>query len=400
MSTFKVVILIFCFHIFSTCATTVNCEPPTTPGQTSDWTSIHTNIELKPTNVAITVGVNLPDWQLIYELDNVDYGKFYSTCNGWIDSQFTLLTSDVPVKQSGNDIIFKTNVPGIGISVYDDRGKGIPGFPATRYGYDGINPGAFYIMTVKYWKIPGNIPMNNGIISVTGPEVAGLVGTAGTSSMSSSHADRIIRSSYDYYINSSRILQASLIFQPGTCNIEGGDIRVNMGNFPGNGIASSEWKDASFKLICPEAYGYHGSVDAQANGNYPYQLPPTSKITNNNIPNGRVTISIVPYTEVIDANKGIIALDGTGAQGYGIQLAWGDYSSQNAVEPANPVILNSYVDANTLNSGFRAGDTPIGGNAFTGTDNTIKMAARYIRTTGDTAPGPANAVVQVIANYQ
>ncbi|WP_449507636.1 hypothetical protein [Enterobacter ludwigii] len=63
-------------------------------------------------------------------------------------------------------------------------------------------------------------------------------------------------------------------------------------------------------------------------------------------------------------------------------------------------MLNSYVDANSLNSGFGAGDTPIGGNAFSGTDNTIKMAARYIRTTGETAPGPANAVVQVIANYE
>jgi type 1 fimbria pilin len=63
-------------------------------------------------------------------------------------------------------------------------------------------------------------------------------------------------------------------------------------------------------------------------------------------------------------------------------------------------VLNSYVDANSLNSGFSAGDTPIGGNGFNGTDNTIKMAARYVRTTGETAPGPANAVVQVIANYE
>ena len=103
---------------------------------------------------------------------------------------------------------------------------------------------------------------------------------------------------------------------------------------------------------------------------------------------------------MVDANRGIIALDGTGAQGYGIQLAWGDYTTQNSQEPLNPVVLNSYVAANTLNPNFSADDTPVGGNGFHGSDNTIKMAARYIRTAGNSAPGPANAVVQVIANYQ
>ncbi|HDZ8011987.1 TPA: hypothetical protein RUS85_002594, partial [Citrobacter amalonaticus] len=66
----------------------------------------------------------------------------------------------------------------------------------------------------------------------------------------------------------------------------------------------------------------------------------------------------------------------------------------------NPVILNSYVDAHSLNAAFSDQSTPINGNGFTGGDNTIKMAARYIRTSGDAAPGPANAVVQVIATYQ
>lgn len=315
------------------------------------------------------------------------------------------MTSDSPIKISGNDAIYRTNVPGIGISiqeVYDNRGshgQGLTSFPDYAYGLDAPGNGAFYSIGVKYWKIPGEtIPFNNGIISVVGPEVAALVGANTGWMMTSSHKDRLLSGKFEYFINSSRIIHGTLIFQPGTCNIEGDNIIVNMGKFQG-GI-HSEWKDASFKLICPDAYGYNGSVDAQNDGDNPYNLSPDANITANSMKNGRVTITIVPYTEVIDANKGIIALDGTGAQGYGIQLAWGDYSSQNSVEPTNPVIFNSYVDANTLNSGFGAGDTPIGGNAFTGTDNTIKMAARYIRTTGDTAPGPANAVVQVIANYQ
>jgi hypothetical protein len=164
----------------------------------------------------------------------------------------------------------------------------------------------------------------------------------------------------------------------------------------------TEWKDASFKLTCADGYGYGGAYNTNQTNPYayPYSISPAGSYSANNIKNGRVQINIVPYTGVVDANKGIIALDGTGAQGYGIQLAWGDYSSQTSGEPAKPVMLNTPIDANKLNAGFRAGDTPLGGNGFSGTDNTIKMAARYVRTTGATASGEANAVVQVIANYQ
>ncbi|HDZ8011986.1 TPA: hypothetical protein RUS85_002593 [Citrobacter amalonaticus] len=400
MSIYKLVIFFICFHAYSVFASTLDCEPSTS-GPQSDWVSIHTNIELKPANVQITIGSNLSDWQLIYELDNIVFGRVYSTCNGWDDSQYTLLTSETPVRVSGNDIIFKTNVPGIGISVYDDKGHGISAFPTTNYGWDSPAQGASYIMSVKYWKIPGeNIPMESGTLSVTGPEVAGLLGGATGWSISSNYADRVLHGNYDYYLNSSRILQGTLIFQPGTCDVAGDNVNVDLGDYDGSN-GHSAWKDASFKLICPDAWGYGGSANAQSNANYPYQLSPDAKITPNNVLNGQVQISIVPLNNgAIDPNRGIIALDGTGAQGYGIQLAWGDYSTQNVAEPADPVILNNYIDVHSLNSAFRAGETKIGENAFTGGDNTIKMAARYIRTSGDTAPGPANAVVQVIATYQ
>lgn len=374
---------------------------------------MHTNIELKPQNVSITIGSNLSDWQVIYEIDNLVIGRLYTSCDdgdgdgyNYINSQYTLLNARSVAGTYGSDTIYETDVPGVGISIdgySDETGKYSPlkVHPATTWDVNSPSQGRIYQIRVKYWKIPGkNIPLNNGSITITGPEVAALVGVATAYTITSSHIDRIITGNQYNYINNSRVLHATLIFQPGTCNIEGDDVRVNMGSFDDSGIGHSDWKDASFKLICPDAYGYHGSADSQSNANYPYQLSPSAKITANSMKNGRVTISIVPYTEVVDANKGIIALDGTGATGYGIQLAWGDYSSQSSVEPTNPVILNSSIDANSLNSGFGAGDTPIGGNAFNGTDNTIKMAARYVRTTGETAPGPANAIVQVIANYQ
>ena len=239
--------------------------------------------------------------------------------------------------------------------------------------------------------------MNVGPLTITGPDAAVVYMYSGHT-FTSSDPERITSDGLAY-ISSSRILTLTMMFQPGTCNVEGDNVKVNMGEYDG-AHGHSDWKDASFKLVCPNGMGYNGYATSNDGYDFPYDLGPNPGITANNKHNGRVTIGIVPYTEVIDANEGIIALDGTGAQGYGIQLAWGDYSSQNLVEPASPVVLNSYFDANSLNSGFGAGDTPIGGNAFSGTDNTIKMAARYIRTTGETAPGPANAVVQVIANYQ
>jgi len=405
----KFIVFVFFLHSFSVFAGSMNCESVSSQ---PDWTSTHTDIELKPQDVSITIGSNLSDWQVIYEIDNLVIGRVYTTCTdgdgdsyNYINSQYTLFNTGNVAGNVGGDIIYETDVPGIGISVDRHDGNGSPSpinvYPKTSWGMDMPSQGTIYQVNVKYWKIPGkNIPLNNGGISVTGPEVAGLIGVATAYTITSSHTDRIIDGDQYNFINNSRILHATLIFQPGTCNIEGDDIRVNMGSFDDSGIGHSDWKDASFKLICPDAYGYHGSADSQSNANYPYQLSPSAKITANSMKNGRVTISIVPYTEVVDANKGIIALDGTGATGYGIQLAWGDYSSQSSVEPTNPVILNSSIDANSLNSGFCAGDTPIGGNAFNGTDNTIKMAARYVRTTGETAPGPANAIVQVIANYQ
>ncbi|HGG8843365.1 TPA: fimbrial protein [Enterobacter soli] len=315
---------------------------------------------------------------------------------------FTILNSPTVAGRQGNDTIYKTNTPGIGVSIFQTVNNlgAIPAYPSVQYYANGTNHGIGSWVTIKFWKIPGEkIPVTNGAISVVGPEVAILFMPHSGDNITSDDPGRIIGGG-DGYIDGSRIIQATLIFQSGTCNIEGDNIRVDMGSYSANNKGTAPWKDASFRLKCPDAYGYGGAADNETSYKYPYEIGPNSSITANSKKNGRVAISIVPYTEVIDANKGIIALDGTGAQGYGIQLAWGDYSSQNEVEPANPVVLNSYVDANSLNSGFSAGDTPIGGNGFNGTDNTIKMAARYVRTTGETAPGPANAVVQVIANYE
>jgi hypothetical protein len=408
MSFLKLILFIICFHTFSVFAGTINCEVTTSTYHNrpyNEWSEIHVPFELKPSGLTMTLGENIPDWTVLYTAFT-NIGMSAGDCNGTYSMYYTLLNPAQPVGQQGIDTIYSTDVPGIGISIEANQinNEAVKPYPSAMYVATGIHVGFNFWARIKYWKIPGKIPMNAGPITVTGPDAAVVYMNPGSDFTSS--APGRITSDGKAYISSSRILTLTIMFQPGTCNIEGNNIKVNMGEYDGAG-GHSDWKDASFKLLCPNGMGYGGGAAGDLAGNpekegytYPYSLPTDSAITANNKENGRVTISIVPYTEVIDANKGIIALDGTGAQGYGIQLAWGDYSSQNEVEPSNPVVLNSYVAANSLNSGFSADDTPIGGNGFSGTDNTIKMAARYVRTTGDTASGPANAVVQVIANYE
>ncbi|EMK1730713.1 hypothetical protein V8N76_004003 [Salmonella enterica] len=401
MSILKIVLFIFCCSVFSVSAGVINCEPssPSDSYNSDEWSEVHVPFELKPSGVNITLGANIPDWTVLYTV-SANIGMSASYCNVTTFMYYTILTQTPPIRKQGNDYIYSTNIPGIGMSVSSNLNgnASLQPYPVVIYYYTTTFNYGFWA-TIKFWKIAGqNIPMQNGPLTVTGPEAAVVYKNAGYS-FTSSQPGRVTNDGLAY-ISSSRVLTGTLIFQTGTCNIVGNDIRVDMGTYDGAG-GHSEWKNASFQLLCPNGFGYQGVTTSGDAYGSPFAVSDAGRtITANAQKNGRVRISIVPYTEIVDANKGIIALDGTGAQGYGIQLAWGDYSSQSSADPENPVLLGSYVDANTLNSGFRAGDTPIGGNAFTGTDNTIKMAARYIRTTGATAPGPANAVVQVIADYQ
>ncbi|HGV9227766.1 hypothetical protein P9969_012275 [Citrobacter amalonaticus] len=407
MSFFKFVIIVICFHAFSVFAGTIDCEPD------SEWTTIHTDFELKPSGTNISLGNNISDWSVLYSFKGVVVGVQQGSCSSSFNTAYLYSSSHtVLLNTVSGSKIYETNVSGIGMSIavydsYSARHELGPYPDFDSVGYEYYYRGTWLRADISFWKIPGQIPMTGGPITIDGPEI-GIVYYNSTNTITSADVSRIVPFSGGAggtgYLAGSRILHATLMFQPGTCNIEGDNVNVDMGDYDGTG-GHSLWKDASFKLICPNGYGYGGSYTGPANGtqevfSYPYSVSPDGTVAKNNVSNGRVQISIVPYTETLDANRGIIALDGTGAQGYGIQLAWGDYSTQNLAEPSKPVIVNSYVDAHSLNAAFSADDTPIGGNGLVGLDNTIKMAARYIHTTGKTQPGPANAVVQVIANYQ
>ena len=159
---------------------------------------------------------------------------------------------------------------------------------------------------------------------------------------------------------------------------------------------NSEWKDASFRLKCADAYGYGGSVSGALNSNDPNDGTQTA----NNTQNETVMIQILPYTTINDANRGIIELEAGGAEGYGLQLAWGLPSPQGT-NPHNAVRINTPVNLQSVNTGFTLGPYAYGSNVQTsGADNLIPLSARYIRTSDTVVGGPANASIEILASYQ
>jgi len=412
MSFIKLIIFLLFSHAITVfAATTVDCEPASsTVNNYNQWSEIQKPFELKSAGVNVTLGSGIPDGTLLYEFQRVLVGVTAGTCSGtdslWTNYMFKLPAGTVKIASYDGTNVYPSGVDGIGISINEiNSGRNFPMKPYPDFeGNIGVmTSGTQFWVDIKFWKIPGNLPTAGGAVTIRGIEMMIVNSNSTCCTVHSNSPGRVVPiSSTTGYLSGSRVLQATLVFQPGTCDIEGNAITVNMGDYNSSSTENAPWKDASFKLLCPDSYGFGGKYDAKDNSDYdsPYNISPNGTLYPNTSKNGRVRISIVPFTEVIDSSKGIIALDGTGAKGYGIQLAWGDYSNQNNVEPATPVIFNAYVAANSLNSAFLAGDTPIGGNGFSGGDNTIKMAARYVRTAGEAAPGPANAIVQVIANYQ
>lgn len=385
-------------------AATNNCE---VIDAYRSWTGMNTPFELNITqvkaskNVNITLGNSIADYTVLYTIPKVNVGNVSASCSVSPDLYYTMFASNYgpAVRATTSETIYPTSVPGIGISIGSQLQSDSPIvlYPGAKY-YSGASNGYGFWLSVKIWKIPGAIPVSMGAITFTGPTVGQLLMKSGYT-FTSSDSSRVWDNGKGW-IASSRTLTGTLMFQPTTCDLVMPSRTVNMGEYNGS-TGQSAWKDASFKLDCPNAYGYGGSTTSDNSYTYPDSVHPDSTITANTIQNKPIRIQIIPRTSAIDANNGIIALDGTGAKGYGIQLAWGNSTLLGSGAPSSPVILNGWTLANTLNSAYRASAYAIGAPAFASSaDGTIKMAARYVRTSGETQPGPANASIEVIANYQ
>ena len=182
-------------------------------------------------------------------------------------------------------------------------------------------------------------------------------------------------------------LNGSMEIQNSTCDFQNktvwmGSHHVNKGTQP------SPWKDASFTVTCTPAWG-RGEI-AEYNDAHIY-TGTTSKYND-----WGFNVMVIPRTDVIDNTRGIIGLKNGGAQGYGIQLAWGKPSAQpTSGEPTDPVLFNSVIfGAFIPGVGFPMFD--FGERA----QQEFKLSARYVRLPAEAAtPGAADASIEVIVTY-
>ncbi|VYU79215.1 fimbrial protein [Metakosakonia massiliensis] len=353
------------------------------------------------TSQKITLGNSIPNCTMIGGYIRQNVGSNVVDTHGRSAVYYLSMQKDVTsgeevcAGQYANYKIYKTTVDGIGISYNDadpgsqSRGKIIPLWPQLipKSTYSGSSVRIDAWVDIRLWKYssaPNTLPA--GLLDVKGPMIVQVVGPVAGDTLNTCSTDKAVAGTSTVCFTDRRVPVYMSTIYASTCEFVNASKTVQMGarNIPPNAAQGygTPWVDASFQLRCPDAWGYSSDV---AN---------ISTIT----PNNGVMVTVQPYDGFVDASNGIIKLDGSGAQGVGIQLAWGDYTAQGAV-PAKPVKLNTPTCANTISSNFSAAPYAIGSNPASG-DGTINMAARYIRTTGTLQPGPANAKVEILANYQ
>lgn len=303
--------------------------------------------------------------------------------------------------------IFPTTVKGIGISFNDAHNSPNPAYPAWPnalwpHAASGSFQGDTWI-DIRVWKTPEFTPAGN--IDFTGPVFMQILSPTASEDTISSCPDNTSEGKIDNRtcVWLSREIKGSVNFQSGTCELTNTTRTVYMGSYHSS-IGKSPWKDARFTLTCPAAYGYNSTV---SNADNPFDANDGSRSAQNATRNKPVRIQIYPYGNVINATQGIFALTPGGAEGYGIQLAWGAPGEQtHADNPISPVVFgfNGRVLASSKNSNFNdgsGGNIGLGARALpVGADGTINMSARYIRTTGPIKPGPADGKVEIIAAYE
>jgi hypothetical protein len=381
---------------------------PVTPPATVTCTNIDANqlkgdYNLIPVN--LTLNGNLADFSLLYTYNSSWARLSRSNCSNGSGLYTHITLADIPAgtTYTHNGItIYPTSVRGIGMSfmamdVY--KNVPVPAYPQTTRQHNQYNDVGDWV-TIKLWKTPGNLAANNGSLALIGPRlVMGIQLPAGRSFSTSTMG----LWSPTFWPQTSRRIVATATFQSGTCQLNTRSA-VQLGEHNAHSDAS-EWKDASFSLNCPAAYGYGGSV---SNASAKYAAPYYSANANNGARapntafNNTLKISVLPRTAVVTQNHaakpltGTFATDSGGATGYGIQLAWGEPTAQSAGAPTKPVVFNSPIPASQINSAYTNGPYPLG-KAMP--SPLIKMAARLIRTTGAVQAGLVTGAVEILAEY-
>ncbi|MCL5501606.1 fimbrial protein [Escherichia coli] len=361
----------------------------------------------------ITAGLSgdTTTYRELYTYNYFAWGVSGTTCRasangvqlGWMEYAYST-TGKTPIKY-GNEYIFPTKIDGLGISFIDTNitqksfggyAEGALNRSTWTLSTSNFTWSAFFTVKVKLWKIPGKFNSaqlnGGGMLEFDDIKVvqALQILTAGDTWASGlpNHGEAPLANSWT---TNSVSLSGGFTIYPGTCDLA--NKTVELGKFNAADIPnSSPWKDVSFTINCPPTWGYGGSgttnVAYYDNLNVANPNDVISRVANT--ANSGLIITVYPRTGIIDSSRGIIGLRAGGAEGYGIQLAWGTASVQPTTgDPTSKVLLNQPNIVNTTNYG-NTGQT---------TSQLINMAARYIRTTGAVQAGRADASIEVVASY-
>lgn len=366
----------------------------------SGATDVGGNYEIPHSGINITAPNTGNGFALLYTANKSvigGSGHINMSCNGSASVGFTI--TDVPagtIYSYSGYTIYPTTVKGIGVSFNNAD-------PMSSYGPMTQWPNVSVLftslpgyavdtwVTIRVWKTPEFTYQTNAI-NFTGPRVNEVVQANGGNSISGCPAARLDAKTCVYL---SRTLTGNAQFMSGTCQLTNSAQVVKMGSVPFSQVDTSPWVDASFSVKCPTAYGYGGSV-SDAHNIYNTE---DGSVTGNNTKNNTVKIQIIPYTNIVDAVRGIMSVASGGAEGVGIQLAWGSVSEQSNT-PGNPVKFGTAINISTLNTNFSNGPYAYGSNASSSDANLIKLAARYVKVADEVKPGQANATVEVMASYE
>lgn len=176
--------------------------------------------------------------------------------------------------------------------------------------------------------------------------------------------------------------QGTLTVSTQTCTTP--DVSVTLGSFDIREYftridATTPWVDASINLTnCPTFYGFYNATNTTSLMDYN-----TGKATVSTPLNNSIGVRLAPTTSVIDAAKGVMAIDSTipgAASGVGIQIGWGDSSQV-------PTLFNLSAEQTVT--------LPKDGSPTI----RVPLAARYIQTAATPTPGHANGKLVFTVNY-
>lgn len=267
--------------------------------------------------------------------------------------------------------VYQTNIPGVGVRITQDS-INYPVYKAASSCFPKETPGCSF----KGLSLDANLDL----IKISEDLVPGTINGADLPTIRRSYGQASSMVAV-YEFNFS----GSVTITTPTCNITttSGVVTIHMGEnaikkFTGIGSATS-WKNAGITLTCPETFYGNSGVDnlIVSAGNY----SPTTGTTNGSLRQNFWQLNLTPGNGIIDAKKGIIALNDSPikAKGVGIQLS-------STTKESGIINLNARIVGLLPNNGT--------------TQIIIPLYARYIQTEEKVSPGRADGNLIYTVSYQ